>query len=387
MKNNRKIIFCILLVFIMIIISVTSTGAYSYFTFGEKIYGQNSSEGINENITELPIYYVNGLIEGNVKINLTKFIYDDESLKIQLLNKDESPVLDSSNNEVILDVTKGSTDGTYTCEFNNNIYKAIKYKIVGYSYKDAEYLTGNEMDKENIMFKRTLTINYYDKSTDDLSVSAKLNYKDSSETQEDTFPKGHADDNGRWRKVKLSYDTFCEIGSTTSYNISIDSNIYKLDTNFQNKEIWLKNGKIYDSEPPEEHKITFIIDSKLNNYSGDNLFMLSNFPGIAVSSGMATKVNGKYTFSTTYEEVGKTKCGFSFKINKDKFVNNIRNIKIPTWAEVPAEGTTTTVDYSYDIEHFNNLSDGGVEGNPSLTVSQDSEGNVTIIIRMIEKNA
>lgn len=384
MKNNRKIIQWALFVFTMIIVSVTSTGAYSYFTFGEKIYGQISAEGIDENITQLPIYYVDGLIKGNIKINLTKFIYDNESLKIQLLNKDESPVLDSSNNEVILDVTNGSTDGTYTCEFNNDIYKAIKYKIIGYSYNSAEYLTSNEMEKENIMFKRTLTINYYDKSTDDLSVSAELSYKDITETKEETFPKSHVDDNGRWRKVQLSYDTFCEIGSSSSYNFIIGSNTYTLDTDDIDTELWIKNGKVYDSEPPEEHNITFIIDSNLNNYSGENLFDLSNFPGIAVSSGIATKVDGKYTFSTTYEEVGNTKCGFGFKINGDKFINNIRNIKIPTWDEVPTEGTTTT-NYSYDTEHFNNLSDGGVVGNPPLTVSQDSQGNVTIIIRIIEK--
>ncbi|NLK24281.1 MAG: hypothetical protein GX309_09990, partial [Clostridiales bacterium] len=128
--------------------------------------------------------------------------------------------------------------------------------------------------------------------------------------------------------------------------------------------------------------ITFIIDSDLNNYSGENKFYLSNFPGIAVTTGIATKIDGKYTFSTTYEETNYTTFGFDFKVNGNRFVNNIRNIKIPTWDE-----GASTVNYSYSSQYFNTLSDGGIKGNPSLTVSQDEEGNVTVTARIVEKNS
>ena len=375
MKKKRKIIYSILLIFMLIIISITSRGVYSYFTFGEKVYGQNSTEGSSENITKFPIYYVDGLITGNIKINLTKFIYDDESIKIQLLSKDETPIYEP------LSVEKTAA-GEYICEFNNDKYKAIKYKIIGYGYEDAEYLTSNEMNKENVFFKRTLTINYYDKTTDNLSASVDLSYRGKRESQNSEFPTTHSDDKGKWRKVTLSYDIFCANGTESSYDINIGTGTYKLTTDIQNKEIWIKRGKVYDYEPPEEHKITFIIDSVLNNYSGENKFYLSNFPGIAVTTGIATKIDGKYTFSTTYEETDDKTFGFDFKVNGNRFVNNIRNIKIPTWDE-----GASTVNYSYSSQYFNTLSDGGIQGDPPLTVSQDEEGNVTVTARMVEKNS
>lgn len=376
MKKKRKIIYSILLIFMLIIISITSRGVYSYFTFGEKVYGQNSTEGSSENITKFPIYYVDGLITGNIKINLTKFIYDDESIKIQLLSKDETPIYEP------LSVEKTAAR-EYICEFNNDKYKAIKYKIIGYGYEDAEYLTSNEMNKENVFFKRTLTINYYDKTTDNLSASVDLSYRGKSESQNSEFPPTHSDDKRKWRKVTLSYDNiFCANGTESSYDINIGTDTYKLTTDIQNKEIWIKRGKVYDYEPPEEHKITFIIDSVLNNYSDINIFDLSNFPGIAVTTGTATKIDRKYTFSTTYEETDDKKFGFGFKVNGNRFVNNIRNITIPTWDE-----GASTVNYSYSSQYFNNLSDGGTQGDPPLTVSQDKEGNVTVIVRMVEKNS
>ncbi|MDY2730262.1 MAG: hypothetical protein SOV35_09425, partial [Clostridium sp.] len=359
----------------LIIISITSRGVYSYFTFGEKVYGQNSTEGSSENITKFPIYYVDGLITGNIKINLTKFIYDDESIKIQLLSRDEKHIGKP------LPVEKGNAAGEYICKFNNDEYKAIKYKIIGYGYKDAEYLTSNEMNKENVFFKRTLTINYYDKTTDNLSASVDLSYRGKSESKNSEFPPTH--DKGKWRKVTLSYDNiFCANGTESSYDINIGTDTYKLTTDIQNKEIWIKRGKVYDYEPPEEHKITFIIDSDLNTYSEESKFDLSNFPGIAVTTGIATKIDGKYTFSTTYEETNYTKFGFDFKVDGNRFVHNIRNIIIPTWDE-----GESTVDYSYSSQYFNNLSAGGIKGNPSLTVSQDKEGNVTVTARMVEKNS
>lgn len=129
-----------------------------------------------------------------------------------------------------------------------------------------------------------------------------------------------------------------------------------------------------------EHKITFIIDSSLNNYGTSGKFNFS-FNEIEKTSGTAYKVNGKYTFVTKYKESSEKTFGFGFEITGDKFVHNIRNINIPTW-----DTAGKSVDYKYSTEHFNNLADGGSKGSPSLTVAQDSEGNVIVTIRMVEKN-
>lgn len=385
MKDNKKIIYMLLVVFMMIIASLTSIGAYSYFTFGEKVYGQNSTEGTSNNITEFPVYYIDDLITGDIKINLTDFIYDDEIIKIQLLNKDETPVLDASNNEVILDV-KGANNGEYTCEFDNDIYKAIKYKIIGYSYKNAEYLTGNVINKQNIMFKRALTINYYDKTTDDLSVSSILNYKEVSEINNKDFPKSHSDSNGRWRTVKLQYESFCVDGNEVSYDINIGNNNFAVKTVDRSKEIWIKNNKVYYSEPPEEHNISFIIDSAFNKYVDSTIGKFNfTFPGlIYVGSDAKIDSDGRYRYDTKYEESDSKQFSGSFSLNEGKGVVNFINIDIPTWKDV--ENGNYSKSYEYSQEHFYNIKDGGSKGDPSLKVTEDkATGDVYVYIYIVEE--
>lgn len=385
MRKNKKIIYGLLLVFMMIIASFTSRGAYSYFTFGEKIYGQNSTEGTDENITEFPVYYIDDLITGDIKINLTDFIYDDETIKIQLLNKDETPILDDSNNQVILDVVKGANNGEYTCEFNNDVYKAIKYKIIGYSYEKPEYLTGNVINKQNIMFKRALTINYYDSTTDDLSVSSTLNYKEVSEVNDTDFSKGHYDSAGRWRTAELKYNSFCANGDEVSYDITIGSNNFVVKTVDRSEEVWIKNNKVYYSEPPEEHNISFIIDSSFNKYVTSTIgkFYLT-FDGIEQSSGDAYNDNGRYRFDTKYEESNAKEFHGSFTLKNGKGIVNFKNIYIPTWKDV--ESGDYSKSYEYSNEHFNNIKDGGSQGSPSLKITEDkATGDVYVYIYIVEE--
>lgn len=165
------------------------------------------------------------------------------------------------------------------------------------------------------------------------------------------------------------------------------SGVYSYFTYEQNYTLDSANVSI---EYAPIHNITFIIDSKLNDYTGEeNIFLLSTFPNIAVTSGKATKVGEKYTFSTTYKEGTETEFGVGFKINGNRFVQNIRHIRIPTWKDLDTNGeypVNYPVDYTYNDIQFNKLADGGDKGNPSLTVDEDSSGNVTVTIRMVEKD-
>ena len=342
--KKSKLLSTILILLSVFIISLTSTGAYSYFTFGEQIYGQKV-ENPSSNINKLKINYKEGLVSGNITFSLTKYIYNPP--RIRLLSKNNTPILDELNNEVIIEAIKVNEDGEYICYVDNNLYKAFKFQVLGYS-SEIKLITGNEIESENNSFKRTLKVNYYDKiAANEMIVESSLLGKGgaSDETLSQSLPKIHSDIDGRWRSVQFNYETLSVIGEEITYSINVNGKSYSLATTEENEEVWIKYTKLYKSKPPENNKLTLIVrNSALNNVpiSKNPKFMFGSFYNQGIGSSVGANEpkeikpykNSVYQWQldTTYEQNPSiTKFWVKFEANDGAGnFEQVSEIPIPT---------------------------------------------------------
>ena len=156
---------------------------------------------------------------------------------------------------------------------------------------------------------------------------------------------------------------------------------YTYSSNKNITELWIKEGTIFDYEPPDKANITLIItNDTVNSIAlsnvGDKLFYY-NVNGYNKSIKTVDKIDGKFTFTGKYvvpTSFETAKITFKYQIS---YNGNFGSDDV----KIPYPLTTSEVIYNYPNSEVT-WPGNNVNSSNYIKVKRDEENNITITTNM-----
>lgn len=232
--------------------------------------------------------------------------------------------------------------------------------------------------------EKSLIIHYFDKTSDKITITPTIVSIGPSIPSTGSFDVGEAVD--KWRTT----DTFVwqtdkgylekEVLNYSIYDSYMDKS-YNYSSNKNITELWIKEGTIFDYEPPDKANITLIItNNTVNSIAlGDVVYKLFyyNVNGYNKSIKTVDKIDGNFTFTGEYvvpTSFETAKITFKYQIS---YNGNFGSDDV----KIPYPLTTSEVIYNYPDSKVT-WPGNNVNSSNYIKVKRDEENNITITTNM-----